>query len=142
MDLMDPTTDKVYTNLYKIILKKLLKLYQYPYKFAEGIESGDTRIRYKLFKACSRQLKKIYGVCFIIGDVLYAIKKVELPQDIKCSLYLKRKNDYNLKIQKYAHEKVINQNDINTDPMAKHFIEMLIKGILHSNRTRHKIKNK
>ena len=154
MDLMDPTTDitflqkpdikagnlkyienerKVYANLYEIILKKPLKLYQYPYKVAEGIESGDTRIRDKLFKACSRQLKEIYGECFIRGDVLYAIKKVELPQDIKCSLYLKGKNDYNLEIQKFAHEKVINQNDINTDPLAKQCIEMLIKDILHAN---------
>ena len=124
---------EVYANLYEIILKKPLKLYQYPYKVAEGVESGDTRIRDKLFKACSRQLKEIYGECFISGDILYGINKVELPQDVKCCLFLKGKNEYTLEFQKYAKEKTINQSDIHTDPLSKQCIEMLIKDILHAN---------
>ena len=123
----------VYANLYEIILKKPLQLYQYPYKVEEGIESGDTRIRDKLFKGCSRELKEIYGECFISGDSLYARNKVEEIRIVKTTLYLKGKIEYTLTFQKYAKEKVINQEDIHKDPLAKQFIELLIKDILHAN---------
>ncbi|MCF0127838.1 MAG: hypothetical protein HUJ70_04675, partial [Pseudobutyrivibrio sp.] len=46
-----------YANLYEINLKKPLKLCQYPYSITPEIEAGDIRIRDKLFKACSKELK-------------------------------------------------------------------------------------
>ena len=155
MDLLDPKTDinfipkpsidisklnyikkpekKVYANLYEIILNKPLKLYQYPYSVVPEIEGGDIRIRDKLFKACSKKLKEKYGECFISGDSLYAKKKIEDIHDINCDLFLNGINNYTLQIQKVKKEKVINQNDIHKDPLAKQFIELLIKDILHSN---------
>ena len=41
---------KVYANLFEIILKKDIKLFQYPYKVTPEIEDGDIRIREKLFR--------------------------------------------------------------------------------------------
>ena len=124
---------KVYANLYEIILNKPLKLYQYPYSVVPEIEGGDIRIRDKLFKACSKKLKEKYGECFISGDSLYAKNKIEDIHDINCDLFLNGINNYTLQIQKVKKEKVINQNDIHKDPLAKQFIELLIKDILHSN---------
>ena len=123
----------VYANLYEIILKRPLKLYQYPYSVIPEIEQGDVRIRNKLFKACSKKLKEKYEECFISGDSLYATKKNEDIFVIKIDLYLEGKVEYELKIHKVKKEKEINQKDIHTEPLAKQFIELLIKDILHSN---------
>ena len=41
---------EIYVNLFKILIKKPLKLYQYPYSVTPEIEAGDFRIRNKLFK--------------------------------------------------------------------------------------------
>ena len=154
MDLMDPKTDikflkkpeinlnkleyilnkkKVYANLFEINLNKELKMYQYPFAVTPEIPAGDIRIRQKLFKACNRQLKTIYGECFISGDSLYGIKKVEEIQNVKCILYLNGRKEYILDLQKVSNEKKIKEEDIHKDPLAKQFIELLIKDILHSN---------
>ena len=60
-------------------------------------------------------------------------KKIEDIHDINCDLFLNGINNYTLQIQKVKKEKVINQNDIHNDPLAKQFIELLIKDIIHSN---------
>ena len=41
---------EIYVNLFKIVIKKPLTLYQYPYCVSPEIETGDLRIRNKLFK--------------------------------------------------------------------------------------------
>ena len=74
----------VYANLYEIDIKKELKLYQYPFSVAPQITEGDIRMRDKLFKACSKKLKSIYGDCFISGDSLYAMKKIDEAKSVKC----------------------------------------------------------
>ena len=45
----------------------------------------------------------------------------------------KKKNEYFLEIQKYVRQKIIKEEDIKNDPLAKQFIELLIRDILHSN---------
>lgn len=91
MELMDPKTDiaflenpkinmnkidyimnkkSVYANLFEINITKELKMYQYPYSVTPEIPAGDIRIRQELYKAGCKQLKKIYGECFISGDSL------------------------------------------------------------------------
>ena len=124
---------KVYANLYQIKIKKQLKLYQYPYKVTPTLTEGDIRIREKLFKVSNRKLKQIFGECFISGDSLYSMKKVEELHTIKSTLYLKGKTDYTIEFNKYENEKIIKQDDIHKDPLSKQFIELIINDILHAN---------
>ena len=124
----------IYANLYQIILKKDLLVYQYPFSVTPEIESGDSRMRQALFKGCSRQLKAIYGECLISGDSLYGLKKVEELKSVKSNLELKGKVDsYILNFSKFVKEKTIKQQDVLRDELTKQFIELLIKDILHSN---------
>ena len=126
-------TKKVYANLYEIIIKKELKLYQYPFSVSPQITEGDIRMREKLFKACNKKLKPIYDDCFISGDSLYTMKKVNEAQIVKCALHLKGRTEYTLQFNKYENERVIKQEDIQKDPLTKQFIEMIIRDILHAN---------
>ena len=154
MDLMDPKNDitflpkpkinvgeldyimnkkNVYANLFEININKELKMYQYPYSVIPEIPSGDLRIRGELYKGCSKKLKKIYGECFISGDSLYGVKKVEEIHDIKCILFLKGRMEYIIQFQKVSNEKIIKKEDIHKDSLSKQFIELLVKDILHAN---------
>ena len=153
MDLMDPKVDiqfltkpnldikkininnskDVYANLFEINVTKELNMYQYPFSVEPAIEPGDIRIRQKLYKGCCKDLRKAYGECFISGDSLYGTKEYQNEYTVKTELYLKGKTEYTLKFQKLAKKKVINKDDIHHNPLAKQFIEMIIKDILHSN---------
>ena len=139
LDYIKEDAKNVYANLFEIQLTKDLKLYQYPYSvFPDiGYGDGDMRIRNILFKVCSKQIKEIYGECFISGDSLYSMKKIEEKQIINNKIALKKlikdKTEYFLEIQKYARQKTIKQEHINSSPLAKQFIELLIKDILHAN---------
>ena len=124
---------QVYANLFEIEIKKELKLYQYPFKVSPAIDAGDIRIREKLFIAASKKLRSFYGDCFISGDSLYSKEKKEEVFTVTCSLYLKGKTEYTLEFNKCENERIIKQEDIQKDPLAKQFIEMIIRDILHSN---------
>ena len=124
----------VYANLYEIIIKKELKLYQYPYTVSPFIEEGDIRIREKLFKACNRRLREIFEDCFISGDSLYSMKKVDENQVVKAYIHLKGKTEYTITFPKMGNERLIKQEDIHKDPLSKQFIEMIIRDILHANK--------
>ena len=130
----------IYVNLFKITIKKPLKLYQYPYSISPEVDPSDLRIRKKLFKYCStgekkdrKKLKDFYGECFISGDSLYGMKEVKEPKTLKCKLYLGGETEYTLTFQPKANERTINQNDLEKDPLTKQFIEILIRDILHGN---------
>ena len=124
---------KVYANLYEIKIKKELKFCQYPYSVTPEIEAGDFRIRNKLFKACYKELKETYGECFILGDSLYGMKKIDEIKEVKAKIYLKGITEYKLNFQKCANEKIIKQEDVQKDQLTKQFIEILIRDILHAN---------
>jgi len=49
---------EIYVNLFQIIIKKPLKLFQYPYSISPEVDASDLRIRNKLFKYCSIGEKK------------------------------------------------------------------------------------
>ena len=53
--------------------------------------------------------------------------------DFKSILYLNGRFEYILHFSKYANVKTINQEDVQQDPLAKQFIELMVKDILHSN---------
>ena len=123
----------VYANLYEIKINKELKLFQNPYHVTPQINEADIRIRDKLFKAASKKLKAIYGDCFISGDSLYSMKKIDEPKTVTCSLYLKGKTEYTIDLNKCESERVIKQEDVQRDPLTKQFIEMIIRDILRAN---------
>ena len=126
-------TKDVYANLYEIKLTKELKLFQYPFTVVPQIEAGDIRIREKLFKTLRRQLRAIYDDCFVSGDCLYSMKKVNENKVIKCSLVLRGKTDYTITILPNEQERSIKSDDIQIDPLSKQFIEMIIRDILRAN---------
>ena len=80
-------------------------MYQYPFSVFPAIETGDIRIRQKLFKACNKELREIYGEWFFSGDSLYGTKEYENSSIVKVSLYLKGKTEYTLKFQKLTKKK-------------------------------------
>ena len=123
----------VYANLYEIKIKKELKLFQYPFEVSPPISDGDIRIRDKLFKAANKKLKAIYEDCFISGNSLYTMKKVDEVKNVTCALHLKGRTEYTIAINKCENERTIKQEDIQRDPLTKQFIEMIIRDILHSN---------
>ena len=124
---------KVYANLFEIILKKDIKLFQYPCKVIPEIEDGDIRIREKLFRTLYKRIRKDYGHCFISGNLLYSMKKIEELKTYNCFLTLNGRTEYIIEINKFEQEKLIKQQDIHKDPLAKQCIELIIKDILHAN---------
>ena len=127
-------TKEVYVNLFKISIKKELKLYQYPYSVNPEIEAGDLTIRNNIFKKATRQLKSIYGECFISGDSLYAVKDVQEIKSVDCKLYSKGgQTNYKVTLQKRVKVKTLNEQDVQNDQLAKQCIEILIRDILRSN---------
>ena len=124
---------KVYVNLFEIKMNKDLTLYQYPYIVKPPIGNTDTLIRDKLFKYSNRQLKTIFGECFISGDSLYSMKEIKEKLIVKSTLHLKGRVEYDIEFDDFGKKKLIKKEDINKDPLSKQFIEMIIKDILHSN---------
>ena len=137
---LKPEEKEIYVNLFKINIKKPLKLFQYPYAVAPEIDASDLRIRNKLFKYAStgekenrKKVKDFYGECFVFGDSLYAMKEIKDTLTFKSRLYLDGLTEYTIKIQPKANERTINQNDLEKDPLTKQFIEILIRDILRAN---------
>ena len=126
-------TKDVYANLYEIKIKKKLQLFQNPFTVTPSIEAGDIRIRDKLFKTVSRKFRSIYGDCFISGDSLYSMKEISEVKIVECSLHLKGRTDYEIRIQGCENARIIKQEDIQKDPLSKQFIEMIIRDILRAN---------
>ena len=137
---LKPEEKEIYVNLFKINIKKPLKLFQYPYAVSPEIDASDLRIRNKLFKYAStgekenrKKVKDFYGECFVFGDSLYAMKEIKDAFTFKSRLYLDGLTEYTIKIQPKANERTINQNDLEKDPLTKQFIEILIRDILRAN---------
>ena len=137
---LKPDEKEIYVNLFKINIKKPLKLFQYPYAVNPEIDASDLRIRNQIFRHAGigekgerKKLKDFYGECFIFGDSLYAMKEIKDAKVFNCCLYLEGKTEYTIKIQPKANERTINQNDLEKDPLTKQFIEILIRDILRAN---------
>ena len=124
---------KVYANLFEITMNKSATLYQYPYKVDPPIGDTDVLIRDKLFKRSSKQLRNIFGECFISGDSLYSLKQIKEIKVVKTALYLNGRREYHIEFNNFENKRIIGQKDIQKDPLSKQFIEMVIRDILHSN---------
>ena len=106
----NPKDVNVYANLYEINITKELKLYQYPYTVSPEIDKTDMEIRRKLFRACRKEVRKIYEECFVSGDSLYTTIKVDDIKIVNCNLYstLNGRIEYTLTFDKYSKEKKLN----------------------------------
>ena len=124
---------KVYANLYEIFLTKTITLYQYPFKVDPEIEAGDVSIRQIIQRSAYRELKSIYGEFIISGDSLFGINKIEEMKNVLAVVYSNGRKEYKLLFQKCANERIIKQEDVRKDPLAKQFLELIIRDILHSN---------
>jgi len=80
-----------------------------------------------------RKIRAEYGHCFVSGNLLYSMKKVEIPKTYNCFLHNKGKTEYYMEISKYEQERLIKEQDIKKDPLAKQCIELIIRDILHAN---------
>ena len=80
----------IYVNLFKIILKKDIILYKYPFKLIPEVEPGDIRLRKTIFKNCLKEIKSIFGQCFVMGDSLYGFNKVEELKTVKTKIRTKK----------------------------------------------------
>ena len=111
----------VYANLYEIEIEegKELKLFQYPFTVTPPIGNADIRMREKLFKAAYKKLRGIYNDCFISGDSLYSMEKIDEPKIVTCSLYLKGRTEYTLEFNKFERQKTNKKGDIQKDPLSK-----------------------
>ena len=124
---------KVYANLYEIFMSKTITLYQYPFKVDPEIEAGDVSIRRIIQRSAYRELKSIYGEFIISGDSLFGINKIEEMKNVLAVVYSNGRKEFKLLFQKCANERILKQEDVRKDPLAKQFLELIIKDILHSN---------
>ena len=99
--------NNIYINLYEILIKKPLIIYQYPFKVFPKIEDSDIRIKKKLFQKGNETLKIIYNNHFISGNCLYAMNKINESQSIKCPLYLNERIEYTLELNKCENQRII-----------------------------------
>ncbi len=94
----------IYVNLYKIILKKNLDIYQYPYAITPEIANEDMAIRDKLFKYSLKKLRPIYGEHFQSGDSLYGTNLVKEVKSITAFTYSREgKIEYTITFQPCAN---------------------------------------
>ena len=122
---------KVYANLFEMKFTKKITMYQYPYEVIPKIANDNMAIRRQLFIEPQRQLKAKYGLYLIDSDSLYSLEKVEDINIVKTSL--KTTNKYEIKINKYLNQTVINEKDALKSELQKHFIELIVKDILLAN---------
>ena len=115
-------------------MSKELKLYQYPFELdKEPTENYDKSMK-NLFNNCYRELKSIFKNFFFSGKSLYSDKKIKEIKNVQSYLYEKKKKvDYIFEFQEGVNMKIINQKDVHKDPLAKQYIELIIRDILHSN---------
>ena len=123
----------LYVNLFELRIRKEIRIFCYPYTVYPQIEDGDIIMRRELFKACQRNLYSIYGLCFISGNVLYGLKKVDEPKIIQVRLLPKGKFDYTIEVKNIVNERIIRNQDIQKDPLAKQIIELIVRDIIISN---------
>ena len=124
----------IYVNLYKIILKKNLDIYQYPYAITPEIANEDMAIRDKLFKYSLKKLRPIYGEHFQSGDSLYGTNLVKEVKSITAFTYSREgKIEYTITFQPCANTVSLKNESIKDDPLAKQIIETLVRDILSSN---------
>jgi aubergine-like protein len=134
LNYIDKNPIQIYVNLYKISIKKELKLYQYPFALDhEPKENYEKSMKY-LLSNCHRILKSMFKNFFISGKSLYSAEQIKEIKNVKSYLYSqKKREEFIFEFQQGTNMKIIKQEDVQRDPLAKQYIELIIRDILHSN---------
>ena len=118
--------NSLYINLFELSFKRNIIIYIYSFTVFPKIEDGDIKIREYLYGSIQKQLKSLYGECFISGNNIYSLKKVDTINYIKAVLYYKVRTFYDIVINKYVNKRNIDQNLIYNDPLIIPIISYFI----------------
>ena len=124
---------EIYVNLFEFSTLKDLKLFKYHFSITPPVESNAFKLKEKIIKVASKNLRDTYGIFTISGDSLYSMNKIDQPNTFNAMVYFKGKFEYTIGVNKFSNEIIIKKEDIKKDSLTKQFIEIIIKDILLSN---------
>ena len=124
---------EIYVNLFEFSTLKDLKLFKYHFSITPPVESNAFKLKEKIIKVSSKNLRDTYGIFTISGDSLYSMNKIDQPNTFNAMVYFKGKFEYTIGVNKFSNEIIIKKEDIKKDSLTKQFIEIIIKDILLSN---------
>jgi aubergine len=120
----------IYVNLFKISIDKNWTIYKYPVSFQPEIAKDNPRMKRALFSIVEPAVKKIYGECFLSGEMLYSFTQVKDKQQIP---FKAREHDYIFIIDPHTNCFSINDENPLKNPAIKQIYELIFKEILRAN---------
>lgn len=120
----------IYVNLFKISIEKNWTIYKYPISFLPEIAKDNPRMKRALFSIVEPHVKKIYGECFLSGEMLYSFTQVKEKQQIP---FKARDVQYTFIIDPYTNCFSINDENPLQNPAIKQIYELIFKEILRAN---------
>lgn len=125
---------KIYVNLYEIFLSKDLKLSQYPFSITPEPDENDSKLMKYIYNGFYRQAKSIFKNFFINNKILYSPETITEIKSLKSIIFYKdKREEFIIQFYKGKNQKIIKQEDVCKDSLAKQYIELIIKECLHSN---------
>lgn len=123
-------TRPIYVNLFKISIEKNWVIYKYPISFAPEVAKDNPRMKRALYSVVEQQVKKIYGECFMSGEMLYSFNEVKDKQQLP---FKGREIDYTLIIDPFTNRFKINDENPLQNPAIKQIYELIFKEVLRAN---------
>lgn len=132
---------KVYSNLYKLSIKRNFLLYEYSVKFQHEQEHLSTILKRKVFSKVSSQISETFGTYIYTGDALFATKEIKEVTNV---LSVFKKFQYSvlicptsqvIEMKKDLHEVASKR------PIVKTILELIVKDILRHNPSLKFVKN-
>jgi aubergine-like protein len=121
----------IYANLFKITIEKNWVIYKYPVSFLPEIAKDNPRMKRALFAIAEPQIKKVYGECFLSGEMLYSFSEVKEKQEFPFKA--RGEIDYKFVIDPYTNCFSINDENPLQNPAIKQIYELIFKEILRAN---------
>jgi aubergine-like protein len=134
----------LYSNLYKISLKKNYILYEYAVKFQHDDLHLSTQLKRKVFSKICAQVSEKYGVYLFTGTSLFTTKEVK---EVLNFLSTFKKFQYSILIQptkelvELKEDPVYMNNLYKRKPEIKTILELIVKDILRHNPSLKFVKN-
>ncbi len=126
------STKSIYANLFKVHFDANMIVYQYPISFDPEISKENPRMKRALFKHIEPKVRAIYGECFVSGETLFAMKKIDDLTQIP--FHNSRNNiDYNFIIRPMTTSFNLRNENPLQNPAVKQIYELIFKEILHAN---------
>lgn len=122
----------IYVNLFKVAITKNWVIYQYPLTFEPEVAKENFRIKRALYSQVEKDVKKIYGECFLAGDTIFAFNEIKELQQVPLTDKI-NKIEYILKILPSTQSFAINNENPLQNPAIKQIYELIFKEILRSN---------